>query len=359
MRLFKRGTIYWFELVFNGERIQKSTKTKNQRAAGQIASAFHASLAKGEVGITERKPAPTLSAAVKDFLAWSTAEHKAHPRTTLRYRTSSRAVLKAFTDVPLDRITADDVERFKVTRSAEKGARTKRRIRPATVNRELAFLKAVFHHAIKSDRVARNPVSKVAFLNEENQQDRVLTYDEQRRYLAKATPLLRDVATLILETGARPEEIYTIEAKNVSLAGRYLVIPKGKTQAAKRRLGLTSAALTILAKRLESRPTGFVFPCETDEHRPIPKVNNAHDRAVRDSGVAKFRLYDCRHTWATRAAEAGVDLVTLAALLGHSKLAMVTRYAHPTQSHQLSAMEKVEAHNAEREAREFGTATVQ
>ena len=311
------------------------------------------------MGITERRPAPTLSVALREFLAWSTAEHRAHPRTTLPYKTSSKTILKAFADVPLDRITAEDVERFKATRSAEKGARTKRVIRPATVNRELAFLKAVFHHAMKSDRVTRNPVSKVDFLNEENQQDRVLTYDEQRRYLNHATPLLRDVASLILETGARPEEIYTIEAKNVSVAGRYFVIPKGKTQAAKRRLGLTSTALSILARRLEARPAGFLFPCETDETRPIPKVNNAHDRAVRDSGVAKFRLYDCRHTWATRAAEAGVDLVTLAALLGHSKLAMVTRYAHPTQSHQLSAMEKIEAHNAMKETREVGIAKLE
>src|SRR5262249_27050097 len=42
--------------------------------------------------------------------------------------------------------------------------------------------------------------------------------------------------------------------------------------------------------------------------------------------------YDLRHTWATRAAEAGIDLVTLAAMLGHSKINMVLRYAHPTQS---------------------------
>jgi len=56
--------------------------------------------------------------------------------------------------------------------------------------------------------------------------------------------------------------------------------------------------------------------------------------------VAPFRLYDLRHTWATRAAEAGIDLVTLAALLGHSKIQMVLRYAHPTQQHQTQAVEE-------------------
>lgn len=39
---------------------------------------------------------------------------------------------------------------------------------------------------------------------------------------------------------------------------------------------------------------------------------------------------------------AGVDLVTLVVLLGHSKLAMVTRYAHPTEAHQFEALKKLQ-----------------
>ena len=85
-----------------------------------------------------------------------------------------------------------------------------------------------------------------------------------------------------------------------------------------------------------------LFPCETDATRHIPKINNAHDRAVRDSKVAPFRLYDLCHTWATRAAMSGIDLVTLAAMLGHSRIQMVLRYAHPTQQHQTQAMQRLE-----------------
>jgi hypothetical protein len=40
-------------------------------------------------------------------------------------------------------------------------------------------------------------------------------------------------------------------------------------------------------------------------------------------------------------AQAGVDLVTLAAILGHRKVNMV-RYAHPTEEHQFAAMEKMQ-----------------
>jgi hypothetical protein len=41
----------------------------------------------------------------------------------------------------------------------------------------------------------------------------------------------------------------------------------------------------------------------------------------------------------------GIDLVTLAAMLGHSRIQMVLRYAHPTDEHQMNAMVKLEAFN--------------
>jgi hypothetical protein len=63
MALYKRGGVWWFEFVFNGERIRESTKQGNRRTAEQIESARRTQLAKGEVGIKDRKPVPTL----KDF----------------------------------------------------------------------------------------------------------------------------------------------------------------------------------------------------------------------------------------------------------------------------------------------------
>lgn len=86
----------------------------------------------------------------------------------------------------------------------------------------------------------------------------------------------------------------------------------------------------------------YLFQGRGDADTPIVKVNNAHTATVTRSGVPHFRLYDLRHTWATRAAMAGVDLVTLAAMLGHSRVQMVMRYAHPTEEHQFQAMRKME-----------------
>jgi integrase len=46
-----------------------------------------------------------------------------------------------------------------------------------------------------------------------------------------------------------------------------------------------------------------------DDDAPVVKVNAAHTATVNRCGVSHFRLYDLRHTSATRSAQAGVDLV--------------------------------------------------
>lgn len=355
MRLFKRGSTYHFELEFNGTRYQRSTKSKNQRVAGQIMSAFHTALAKGEVNITDRKPAPTLEASMKAFLAWSKQEHSAHPATAERYVYSSIPLLAHFPkQQPIDAITVADVEVYKQKRSVAK-RKDKKRISAATVNRELAALRAMFNHATKACPDLRNPIRKVGgvkLLAENNQMERVLTYSEEAAYLANATPTLRDVSVLMLELGCRPEEIFNLQAPNIDIEQGYLRIHRGKTPAARRRIELTPTATEVLARRIEERPAGYLFPCERDSKRPLPSLQSAHARALKDSKVAQFRTYDLRHTFATRCAEAGVDLLTLAAMLGHSRIQMVMRYAHPTQGHQTGAMTKVLEHKAAQRANE-------
>jgi hypothetical protein len=47
-------------------------------------------------------------------------------------------------------------------------------------------------------------------------------------------------------------------------------------------------------------------------------------------------------------AMAGVDLMTLRELMGHSSITITQRYCHPTPEHKISAMERLEAYNAEK-----------
>lgn len=195
--------------------------------------------------------------------------------------------------------------------------------------------------------IPQNPVSRVKFLEENNEQLRVLTRDEENLYLLAASQPLQDIARVMVETGMRPEEVYRIRRENVYLDKGYLFNPYGKTKAARRKVWLNETAFSVLSRRLENIKGEYLFPGRV-EGKPIVKVNNAHTAAVKRCGVAHFTLYSLRHTWATRATESGVDLVTLAAMLGHSKINMVLRYAHPTEQHQAAAMQKIQQRMAAR-----------
>jgi integrase len=347
------------QFMVDGRRVQKSTGCRNRRDAEEVERAYRTQIAKGEVGFEEKKPVPYFRKAMEEFLARSKADHADKPNTQHRAVTSSKALLSFFGDKPLDQITPDDVEKFKDWRRRQKKlpphkklkknkrATTHKTIKPATVNRDLACLRAMINHFIRNDVLVKNPVSRVKFFKEDNEQMRVVSEDEERLYLMACSQPLRDVATIMVETGMRPEEVCRMERYNVHLDKGYIFNPHGKTKAARRKLPLSQRATSVLRRRLDNTEGEFVFPTTRGGENPsthIVKLNAAHHGALKRAGVEPFRMYDLRHTFATRAAEAGVDIMTLAALLGHSRVQMVMRYAHPSKEHQFNAVKKMEAH---------------
>src|SRR5262249_46871770 len=87
MSIFKRGRIYWYKFMWNGELVRESTKQGSDRVARQMEAAHRTSLAKGEVGIREKKVIPTLkSFCVERVEPWAKATfEQAAPKTWLWY----------------------------------------------------------------------------------------------------------------------------------------------------------------------------------------------------------------------------------------------------------------------------------
>ena len=89
-----------------------------------------------------------------------------------------------------------------------------------------------------------------------------------------------------------------------------------------------------------------MFPHKSDPNLPLTTVKKAHAEAIRKAGIEpRFRLYDFRHTFGSRAAMAGVDLATLKELMGHSNISTTMRYVHPTPEHKRNAVDKLERFN--------------
>jgi site-specific recombinase XerD len=68
--------------------------------------------------------------------------------------------------------------------------------------------------------------------------------------------------------------------------------------------------------------------------------------AVREAGIQDFTWYCLRHSFASRLVMAGVDLRTVADLMGHKTIQMTMRYAHLAPAHQLAAVECIVSHPA-------------
>jgi integrase len=166
----------------------------------------------------------------------------------------------------------------------------------------------------------------------------VLSDAEEKLYFAHSGGVLHDVGRLLILQGCRPEEIYSLQTEHVELVRGVVHITRGKTKAARRTLTLTSESKLILARRLDGNST-WIFQSPRKSGMHISKLDGSHNRVLKTTGLS-FVLYDLRHNFATRLAQSGVDLPTLAAILGHSSIRCVLRYVHPTAEHQKAAMVK-------------------
>lgn len=352
MSVFRReGSPYYvYDFVFKGRRCRGSTKLTNKIAAGRYENNLREKLAKSRAGILDPEPPPLFKVFADQFI--ERTKNEMRPNTSRCYSVSLKALKPRFGALRLDEITADGIERFKQ-------ARLEQKLSSSTVNRDLACLRRILLFAVKKDVIATTPfvAHKVAFL-EENRRERVLSFEEERKYLAAASQPLRDVATIMLEIGLRPGEVFAIRREDVHLGAvpAFVHIPGGKTRNAVRDVPVTKSAREVLKRRLINAEGDCLFPLRVgnghDWSQPMNELDPAHRKALRVSKVARFRIYDLRHTAATRAAEAGADVLSLAKLLGHSDLKTTERYVHLSKKHLGHVTIRIEQHRAEQEIAE-------
>jgi integrase len=187
-------------------------------------------------------------------------------------------------------------------------------------------LKHLFSLAITWGLTEENPVKRVKFFREDNQVERILTGDEEARLLAAASSRLRPILVLALNTGLRHGECLALRWEHIDVMAGVLQVRQSKSGRS-RRVPMNRAVVDALEQlRLAGGTPGAVFH---SNGRPVRSIRNAFNRARAAAELEDVRFHDLRHTFATRLVIAGVDLVTVSKLLGHSTIAMTMRYAHP------------------------------
>jgi integrase len=371
MAIYKRGKVYWFSFVWNGQRVQQTTKQRNRDAARDIESAYRTKLAKGEVDIIERAPIPAFSVFAKRFGDEMSARHQAKPKTATYYANGLKKLKAFFGDLRMDRVTEEQIAAFVAKRRAMKKTNGKP-LAIASVNRELEVLRRMLRLAQEWGVIDRVP--KISRMPGEVQRERVLDHGEEQAYLAVTKQPLRGVATLILDGGFRPEEVFRMKWEDVNFrpAGKalygYVHVPIGKTKYARRNVSMTARvkALLEMCHDTQGKPSeGWVFPAPTASGR-VESLKSQHKKALKLSKVRAFVLYSLRHTMLTRLGEAGADAFSIQKIAGHSSIVISQRYVHPTPEKIETAFTLLESYNAvketqlkEEQERERSTTTVQ
>jgi len=353
MSVFKRegSPFYQYDFTFMCRRFWGSTKLTNRRAAERYENKLREKLAHSRAGILDPEPPPLFADFASEFLLRTKPELR--PKSWKRYQVSLKNLRPWFDPKRLDEIRADDIERFKQARLQEACS-------PSTVNRDLACLRRILSFALRLDLILTTPfvTKKVRFLKERGR-ERILTFEEERRYLKAARNPLRDVGTLMLEMGLRPQEVCSIRREDIHLGTvpPFLHVPGGKTENARRDVVVTERAKETLRRRLLQAKGEYIFPIRVgrgfDWSRPMTELHPAHYQALEDSRIQPpFQIYDLRHTYGTRAIESGTDPLTLMRLMGHQDLKTTMRYVHLSKGHLAEAQGKIERYRAKREREE-------
>jgi integrase len=346
----KRGSydVYWYKFMWQGRLVRESTKQGNDKIARQMEAAHRTSLAKGEVGIRDKKPIPTLGEFSETrFKPWLKSNfEKAYPTTFRWYGSGVRALLsyKPLAGLRLNEINGERASEFAALRQA-KGLQT------SYINGSLRVLRRMTRLAVEWGVLESAP--KIEMMPGERRRERVITPEEEARYLGVSAPLLSSIATVLVDTGLRPDECYRLRWEDITWSnGRNgtLLVTHGKTASARRVLPMAPRVRAILEKHwtAQSRPLdGWVWPAPTNSgHAETCSIRKQHLKALGLSGVRPFVLYSLRHTFLTRLGASGCDAWTLARIAGHSSIAISSRYVHPSEDAMLAAISRLSGHNS-------------
>jgi integrase len=214
---------------------------------------------------------------------------------------------------------------------------------PSTLNREMTVLKHMVRRAVVWEYLSRNPfldsqggmLAGLKALREPTGRTRFLSLNEIDRLLAACEPVpyLRAFASVALNTGMRRNEILSLTRKSIDWHSRTAALTETKNGES-RHVYLNDEAFEAL-KALPPRIDGRLFPLHANQ------VSVAFMRAVRRAGIEDFRLHDCRHTFASYQAMAGIQARGLQSLLGHKDGRMTARYSHLSDAYLRAAVDGV------------------
>jgi len=337
MAVYKRGKTWWYNFVFDGRRVQASTKVKNKNDARDIERAAWNRLARHEVGLPakgEKKTPPTI-AELLDRLEADFKRGKRRGKWSFRTASNFKIARAAFpASMKAESLTSDDLNKYIDKKQKQHRA-------PATINRAIGLIASAFK---LSD--VRGP--KFSPLPEEgNTRTGFFEADESARLLEHLPEDLKDFCRFAYTTGWRKNEIasltwYDIEGDVVRLRGEH-----SKNSEA-RSIVLTGELREIIERRKAARLangvlTNLVFH---RDGRAVAEFRKAWATACKNAGLVGKLFHDFRRTAVRDMVRGGVLQNVAMKISGHKTASMFRRYDICNEDDLRQASEAVERYRA-------------
>ena len=209
----------------------------------------------------------------------------------------------------------------------------------------MGLLGAIFSFAVRRSLRPDNPVRNVE-RHADGQRNRRLSETEYaslgealRTMPQTAWPIAVAAAKFLALTGWRRGEMLALKWSEVDLVTRTARLEDTKTGASLRPLSCAACDVLRELPRLVGR---CVFPASVGADRPMRGFHKVWLRiAVKASLASDVTPHVLRHSYASIAADLGFSELTIAALLGHKKASVTSKYTHHADAVLLQAADVV------------------
>ena len=265
-------------------------------------------------------------------------------------------VFPSFGKTRLCDIRCSDLQRF-FNNLAERGYSL------STIKIALVLISGSLRRAVLNGILKKNPAKSVQLPIIPPKKERLaLTKEQQALFTeySKESPLQAYFA-LLLRTGLRNGELRALRHSDIDYAlglihirrtlkyydGRGYFEDTPKTRSSVREIPLTADIIKNIPEKDPSSPEDFVFTGKNGKPLGRDKIQSEMDKIVeriKKDGHSFERItpHVLRHTFATRAIEAGMSPQVLKTILGHSSISMtMDLYSHVMNETKISEMEKI------------------
>jgi len=278
----------------------------------------------------------TFDEAVDSFLEYSKMRKRSHGRDLILV-----AHLRGFFGgIALSGLTPESVEKYQAYR-LQNAVKQGKKLSGATVNREIACLRAIILRAIRNRRLQFNPVAGFEFLPE-TPRNRTLTAEEYKRLLEACSPHMRAMVQLAYVTGMRRNEILGLRWDQVNIGEGIISLKAEDTKTHEAREIPLDAELIDLLKRVPrtlNKPHVFTF-----RGRSLSDPKGSFRGACRRAGIADFHFHDLRHCAVTNFRKAGVPRHTIMSISGHKTESVFNRYDRVDRDDRREALKNLRRH---------------